>query len=150
MLPQCRHTPVSCSPQRAVVIALLLALAPLLYGCPSVQINMGRGDTGEFGHPGLQECPGAEFQITVKQGGEAVPVTGTVAGGRAQFRSRELRDLDLTNIVEIELRVVNVPNNPGTQECPFRTGEVYTTPPIVLKKVAEDTYAVDADKFTRR
>ena len=142
--------------RRIFLFVALIALLPVLYGCPAIQINVGRGDEGSFSHPTLQNCPGVKFEITViqynsvDQTTKRVTVEGTVAAGRATFKSRELRDLDLTNIVTIELKVVNVPNNPGTVECPYRIGEIYITPPLILKKLDETTYGVDADKFTRK
>lgn len=126
---------------------VLACMALLLYGCPSVQINVGRGDEGTFSHPGLQQCPGTEFEITVKQNGKSVTTTGVVVAGQATFKSRDLRDIDFSGIVSLELRVVNIPNNPGTVECQFERNRTYTTGAVVLRKLAENLYAIDVDKF---
>lgn len=127
----------------------------MLYGCSAININVGKGDEGSFSHPALQQCPGVTFEITVTQFNSTdqttkkVTVEGTTVAGRATFKSRGLRDIDLTNIVTLELRVKHVPANPGTVECPYKEGEVYVTPPVILKKVGEDTYGLDADKFKK-
>lgn len=129
------------------LLPVLVCMAVLLYGCPSVQINVGRGDEGTFSHPGLQQCPGTEFEITVTQNGKSVKTTGFVVAGQATFKSRALRDIDFSGIVSLELRVVNIPNNPGTVECPFERNRTYTTGAVVLRKLDSNLYAIDVNKF---
>lgn len=128
-------------------VPMLLCMACVLYGCPSVQINVGQGDEGTFSHPGLKQCPGTEFEITVIQNGKSVKTTGFVAAGQATFKSRSLRDIDFSGIVSLELRVINLPNNPGTVECQFERNRTYTTGAVVLRKLGERLYSIDADKF---
>lgn len=134
--------------KRAKFLICLVVLLPFfMLACSSVEMRVGDGQLGSFGHPKLKECPGVEFEITVTQGSQTVIVHGITAAGRATFNSGDLTDIDFSNIVKIELKVIKVPSNPGTAECPFAEGEIYETSFLVLTRVEEDTYGIDLDEF---
>ena len=131
----------------------LVSVLLLVAGCASAKIRIN-GPQGSISHPSLKLCPGTLVELTVRnQQGAPVTVQSRVAAGQVQFDSRELkRDVELTQIVTLELRVVHVPSNPGTAECPFHDGDVFTAGPLVLRPVAgqKDTYTVNLDEFHPR
>ena len=106
----------------------------------------------------LQACPGVLFKLEVVQElSDREPVSISVeahaAVGRITFQNDNLDDIELESLLKLRLEAVHIPNNPGTSDCQFRTGEKYEAEPLILKKTVgsndESSYTIDLDKFSK-
>lgn len=96
--------------------------------------------------PMFEGCDGVTFHLIVRQPGKpTVEADGTIMRGRLEFESPELKELDFSQTMILEMRVTSA-TRPG---CEFEHLADYVTDPTIPDPAGKDRYTVKGDKFRK-
>jgi hypothetical protein len=140
--------------KRAAITVVIFVVAAFLASCASTfTVFVGDDGAASLVYTDFQDCPGAEFVLTVTQigpsgqPGKETQAVGHVAAGSVRFDG--LKGINTSGLVKVTLT--------AKQNCgPFKSGVTYSTgdlgivlPPVTDPngKVIKDTFVVDVRKF---